>query len=143
MFSRVGHELRAVPPVSGSVPARADAGHEGFDAGIALDDRGDCPLVRGHRLVPRPFAELVESGPAVVESCRSSGVATVAAIVSGLAPGSAAVTWMVGKSIPPCTEAQPGPGFPAVCRGPTPASVGPVVTATTLSPDDERPVRRG
>jgi hypothetical protein len=30
-------------------------------------------------------------------SARSSGVATVAAMVSGLAPGSAAVTAMVGK----------------------------------------------
>ena len=29
---------------------------------------------------------------------RSSGVATDDAIVSGLAPGSAALTWMVGKS---------------------------------------------
>jgi hypothetical protein len=36
--------------------------------------------------------------PAMVENWRSSGVATAAAIVSGLAPGSDAETWIVGKS---------------------------------------------
>ena len=36
--------------------------------------------------------------PAMRPNCRSSGVATEVAIVSGLAPGSAADTWMVGKS---------------------------------------------
>ncbi len=34
----------------------------------------------------------------MVENCPSSGVATAAAMVSGDAPGSSAVTWMVGKS---------------------------------------------
>src|SRR5580700_11095734 len=38
------------------------------------------------------------SMPAMVENDRSSGVATVAAIVSGLAPGRLAYTEMVGKS---------------------------------------------
>jgi hypothetical protein len=32
------------------------------------------------------------------ENCRSNGVATLDAIVSGLAPGRAALTWIVGKS---------------------------------------------
>ena len=36
--------------------------------------------------------------PAMVENCRSIGDATEAAMVSGLAPGSCAVIWMVGKS---------------------------------------------
>ena len=36
--------------------------------------------------------------PAIVENCFSSSVATAEAMVSGLAPGSSAVTWMVGKS---------------------------------------------
>jgi hypothetical protein len=36
--------------------------------------------------------------PAIVENCRSRGVATAEAIVSGLAPGRLAATWMVGKS---------------------------------------------
>ena len=35
---------------------------------------------------------------AIVENCRSSGSATDEAIVSGLAPGSEALTWIVGKS---------------------------------------------
>ena len=36
--------------------------------------------------------------PGICENWRSSGWATLEAIVSGLAPGSAAFTWMVGKS---------------------------------------------
>ena len=48
--------------------------------------------------MPRAFAEVIESMPAIVENCRSSGVATEEAIVSGLAPGRLAETWMVGKS---------------------------------------------
>ena len=36
--------------------------------------------------------------PEIWANWRSSGCATVDAIVSGLAPGSAAVTWMVGNS---------------------------------------------
>jgi len=40
--------------------------------------------------------ELICLMPAMVENWRSRGVATVAAMVSGLAPGSPACTWMVG-----------------------------------------------
>ena len=47
---------------------------------------------------PRALVEVIESMPAIVVNWRSSGVATAEAIVSGLAPGSAADTWMVGKS---------------------------------------------
>ncbi len=36
--------------------------------------------------------------PATVANWRSSGVATAVAMVSGLAPGRLALTWMVGKS---------------------------------------------
>jgi hypothetical protein len=36
--------------------------------------------------------------PGICANCRSSGCATDDAIVSGLAPGSDADTWMVGKS---------------------------------------------
>ena len=36
--------------------------------------------------------------PAIRPNCRSSGVATEEAIVSGLDPGSEAETWIVGKS---------------------------------------------
>src|SRR5262249_27171561 len=45
------------------------------------------------------LAELIDDRPAIVENCFSSGSATADAIVSGLAPGSEAVTWMVGKSM--------------------------------------------
>src|ERR1700739_413727 len=47
---------------------------------------------------PREFVDVIESMPAIVENCFSSGVATEEAIVSGLAPGSEALTRMVGKS---------------------------------------------
>ena len=47
---------------------------------------------------PRFEIDVMLSMPAIVENCFSSGVATADAIVSGLAPGSDAETWIVGKS---------------------------------------------
>ncbi len=47
---------------------------------------------------PCVLVEFMLSRPAIVENWRSSGVATEDAIVSGEAPGSAAATWIVGKS---------------------------------------------
>src|SRR5262249_31367496 len=47
---------------------------------------------------PSALDEVMESTPAIVENCFSRGRATADAIVSGLAPGSDAVTRMVGKS---------------------------------------------
>jgi hypothetical protein len=47
-------------------------------------------------VLPWLFDELIESTPEIVANCFSSGVATAAAIVSGLAPGSEAFTWSVG-----------------------------------------------
>ena len=47
---------------------------------------------------PSELDEVIESIPAIVDSCCSSGVATDEAIVSGLAPGRFAPTVMVGKS---------------------------------------------
>ena len=44
------------------------------------------------RVEPRPLLEVISLMPATRLSERSSGMATDAAIVSGLAPGSAAVT---------------------------------------------------
>ena len=41
---------------------------------------------------PSVEADVIESMPAIVENCFSSGVATADAIVSGLAPGSWAET---------------------------------------------------
>ena len=49
-------------------------------------------------LCPMPLVEVIESSAGIEENCFSSGVATAEAIVSGDAPGSVAVTWIVGKS---------------------------------------------
>ena len=49
-------------------------------------------------VLPCELLELIDVTPAIVENCFSSGVATDAAIVSGLAPGRPALTWIVGKS---------------------------------------------
>ena len=47
---------------------------------------------------PDVDTDVIESTPAIVENCFSSGVATAEAIVSGFAPGRLAWTWIVGKS---------------------------------------------
>ncbi len=47
---------------------------------------------------PSWLDDVMLSMPAMVENCFSRGVATAAAIVSGLAPGRLAFTWTVGKS---------------------------------------------
>ena len=49
-------------------------------------------------VLPCELVELTESRPAIVANCFSSGSATAEAMVSGLAPGRLACTWMVGKS---------------------------------------------
>ena len=47
---------------------------------------------------PSDDVDVSEVTPEIVDSCRSIGEATDAAMVSALAPGSCAVIWMVGKS---------------------------------------------
>src|SRR5436853_7818053 len=47
---------------------------------------------------PSELAEVISVTPAMRPNWRSRGVATADAIVSGLAPGSAAETWIVGNS---------------------------------------------
>ena len=47
-------------------------------------------------MLPRPLLDVMLSMPAIAEKDFSSGVATVAAIVSGLAPGRFALTLIVG-----------------------------------------------
>ena len=49
-------------------------------------------------MLPFVLVETIEVIPSIVENSFSSGSATVDAIVSGLAPGSVAVTSIVGKS---------------------------------------------
>jgi hypothetical protein len=47
---------------------------------------------------PSVLTEVISETPEICANCVSSGCATEEAIVSGLAPGSCADTWMVGKS---------------------------------------------
>ncbi len=57
--------------------------------------RSNC---RTTRVEPSELDDVISVTPAMRPRARSSGVATVAAIVSGLAPGSDACTEIVGKS---------------------------------------------
>ena len=47
---------------------------------------------------PSELVEVIWVMPGICANCRSSGCATEEAMVSGLAPGRLAETWMVGKS---------------------------------------------
>src|SRR3989442_15962391 len=47
---------------------------------------------------PKPLDDVISVTPAIRPNWRSSGVATADAMVSGLAPGKPAETWMVGNS---------------------------------------------
>src|SRR5579863_2391588 len=49
-------------------------------------------------VVPRLLDDVISVMPAIRPNCRSSGVATDDAMISGLAPGKPAATVMVGKS---------------------------------------------
>src|SRR5204863_9343441 len=57
--------------------------------------RSNCTVIDE---LPGKLVELMEVTPAIVANCFSSGSATAEAIVSGLAPGRPALTWIVGKS---------------------------------------------
>jgi hypothetical protein len=50
------------------------------------------------RALPSELSDVISSTPAIALRCRSSGVVTLVATVSGLAPGSCAMTTMAGKS---------------------------------------------
>ena len=53
-------------------------------------------FARRYRVLPSEDEDVISLTPAMLPSVRSSGVATVAAMVSGLAPGRLAETEMVG-----------------------------------------------
>ena len=79
------------------------------------------------RVEPRALADVISVMPAMRPSERSSGIATVAAIVSGLAPGSDADTEMVGRSTR-------GSGDTGSRRKATaPASVMPIVSSVVAT----------
>src|SRR5437879_13169274 len=64
-------------------------------AASMLRSRVNCSVML---VLPRLDEEGIWSTPAMVENCFASGVATAAAIVSGLAPVRLALTVMVGES---------------------------------------------
>src|SRR5437764_12727921 len=57
--------------------------------------RSNCRVIW---VMPRALTDVIESRPAMVVNCFSSGVATAEAIVCGLAPAKLAETAIVGKS---------------------------------------------
>ena len=57
--------------------------------------KSNCSVMR---VLPSDELEVISVTPAIAPNARSSGVATVAAMVSGLAPGRLALTAMVGNS---------------------------------------------
>ena len=111
-------------------------------------DRSNCSVMRDE---PSELDDVISVMPAMRPSERSSGVATVAAIVSGLAPGSEALTEMVGKST--CGSGDTGSNRNAAM----PASATPMVSSAVATgramkvadrfmtgrPVDRRPVRCG
>ena len=78
-----------------SLPAVVMADWTSRAAASMLRPRLNCRVMR---LEPTVLTEVMESRPAMVANCFSSGLATAAAMVSGLAPGSDTRTSMVGKS---------------------------------------------
>jgi len=82
-------------------------------------DRSNCSTIDDE---PTPEREVISDTPAIVPRCRSSGAATLEAIVDGLAPGRFACTMIVGKST--CGSGATG----SMKNAPTPASISPIVS---------------
>src|ERR1039457_5015572 len=78
-----------------SPPAAEMAAETSCAAASILRLRLNCTVIC---VEPSEFTELICEIPAIVENGRSRGVATVDAMVSGLAPGNPALTEMVGQS---------------------------------------------
>ena len=76
-------------------PAAAIAACTSCAAESRSRERSNCRVIE---VLPWPLEEVICARPAMVENCFSSGVATEAAMVSGLAPGRLACTCSVGKS---------------------------------------------
>jgi hypothetical protein len=94
-----GLNLRAVGLLgmfAGSCPRAAlIAAWTSRAAASTLRPRLNCSVID---VIPSELADVISVTPAMRPNCRSSGVATDEAIVSGLAPGSAALTMTVGNS---------------------------------------------
>ncbi len=70
-------------------PAREMAAWMSCAAASILRSSVNCTVIE---VLPCELVEFIDWMPAMVENSRSSGVATEEAMVSGLAPGRAAVT---------------------------------------------------
>ena len=86
--------------------------------------KSNCSVTR---VLPSALPDVISVTPAMRPSERSSGVATVAAIVSGLAPGSDACTEIVGKST--CGSGDTGRSWNASA----PASATPSVSSVVAT----------
>jgi hypothetical protein len=64
-------------------------------AASMLRFRSNCSVID---VVPIELVDVICVRLAISENCRSSGVATLDAIVDGSAPGKETDTWIVGKS---------------------------------------------
>src|SRR5580765_6796238 len=93
-------------------------------ASLMLRDRSNCSVMR---LEPSEEDEVISLTPAMRPSWRSSGVATVDAIVSGSAPGSCAVTEITGKST--CGSGETG----SCVKATAPASVRPMASSVVAT----------
>jgi len=87
-------------------------------------DSSNCSTIRE---LPSELDDVISVTPAMRPSARSSGVATVAAIVSGLAPGSDACTEIVGKST--CGSGETG----SMKNAAMPASRTPIVSSVVAT----------
>ncbi len=82
-------------PLGNSVRAALIAACTSRAAPLMSRLRSNCKVML---VEPSEEREVISLTPAMLPNARSSGADTVAAIVSGLAPGSEALTEMVGKS---------------------------------------------
>ena len=76
-------------------PALLIAACTSSDAASMLRSRSNCTTTC---VLPATLTDVICATPEIWENWRSNGCATVDAMVSGLAPGKEAVTWMVGNS---------------------------------------------
>src|ERR1700733_7163937 len=86
-------------------------------------------------VVPMLLEDVISVTPAIRPNCRSSGVATEEAMISGLAPGKLAPTETVGKST--CGSAATGNSLNATAPASARATVRSVVaTGRSMNGDD-------
>src|SRR5215208_4932686 len=98
--------------------------------------RSNCTKMR---VAPCELFDVISFTPAIVPSARSSGVATLDAIVSGLAPGRLAMTMITGKST--CGSGETGSLVKATAPASTIDTLSSVVATGRRINGDERLMR--